>query len=37
MHDDRRLLSETLGISLLTAAARLARAPGLRCRVELVG
>ena len=30
-------LAEALGISLLTADARLSRAPGLRCRVELVG
>ena len=29
-------LAEVLGISLLTADARLSRAPGLRCRVELV-
>ena len=29
-------LAEALGIPLLTADARLSRAPGLRCRVELV-
>ena len=29
-------LAEVLGISLLTADARLSRVPGLRCRVELV-
>jgi predicted nucleic acid-binding protein len=29
-------LAEALGIALLTADARLSRAPGLRCRVELL-
>ncbi len=30
-------LAELLQVPLLTADARLARAPGLRCRVELIG
>ena len=30
-------LAETLGIALVTADARLSRAPGVRCQVDLVG
>jgi predicted nucleic acid-binding protein len=30
-------LAESLGYTLVTADARLSRAPGLRCRVELLG
>ena len=30
-------LAEMLGVALVTADARLSRAPGVRCRVDLVG
>ena len=30
-------LAEALGIALVTADARLSRAPGVRCRIDLVG